>query len=69
MALQFASVVKMPGKNKQKRALVMEAVTRREQSLVLFHLMGKVFYNKRVCGSHFKEQENSLNLILASRKG
>ncbi|KAH7905330.1 Rad17 cell cycle checkpoint protein-domain-containing protein [Hygrophoropsis aurantiaca] len=26
---------------------VLEAVTRREQSLVLFHLMGKVLYNKR----------------------
>ena len=26
---------------------VLEAVTRREQSLVLFHLMGKIFYNKR----------------------
>ncbi|KIJ61820.1 hypothetical protein HYDPIDRAFT_158739 [Hydnomerulius pinastri MD-312] len=26
---------------------VLEAVTRREQSLVLFHLMGKILYNKR----------------------
>ena len=28
---------------------VLEAVTRREQSLVLFHLMGKILYNKRQC--------------------
>lgn len=30
---------------------VLEAVTRREQSLVLFHLMGKILYNKRSSGS------------------
>lgn len=29
---------------------VLEAVTRREQSLVLFHLMGKILYNKRQGG-------------------
>ena len=29
---------------------VLEAVTRREQSLVLFHLMGKILYNKRLHG-------------------
>lgn len=28
---------------------VLEAVTRREQSLALFHLMGKILYNKRQC--------------------
>ena len=28
---------------------VLEVVTRREQSLVLFHLMGKILYNKRRC--------------------
>jgi cell cycle checkpoint protein len=27
--------------------VVLEAVTRRESSLALFHLMGKVLYNKR----------------------
>ncbi|KAG9313631.1 Rad17 cell cycle checkpoint protein-domain-containing protein [Chiua virens] len=27
--------------------VVLEAITRREQSLVLFHLMGKILYNKR----------------------
>jgi cell cycle checkpoint protein len=26
---------------------MLEAVTRREQSLVLFHLLGKILYNKR----------------------
>ena len=29
-------------------AVVLESVTRREQSLVLFHLLGKVLYNKRI---------------------
>jgi len=27
--------------------VVLEAITRRESSLALFHLMGKVLYNKR----------------------
>ncbi|KAI6129591.1 Rad17 cell cycle checkpoint protein-domain-containing protein [Pisolithus croceorrhizus] len=57
MALQFACVSSLSGKSKTKNprnrngsksALAMlEAVTRREQSLVLFHLMGKILYNKR----------------------
>ena len=48
MAMQFACVVQLPSKSKKKGAkLVLESVTRREQSLVLFHLMGKVLYNKR----------------------
>ena len=48
MAMQFACVVQLPSKGKKKGAkLVLESVTRREQSLVLFHLMGKVLYNKR----------------------
>ncbi|KAG6861179.1 hypothetical protein C0995_002986 [Termitomyces sp. Mi166 len=53
MALQFASVVEMTGKTRKKRAsdkdktILLESVTRREQSLVLFHLLGKVLYNKR----------------------
>ncbi|KDQ55490.1 hypothetical protein JAAARDRAFT_195860 [Jaapia argillacea MUCL 33604] len=57
MALQFACGARQPsfepqGKKRKKgttgnsRALL-EAVTRREQSLALFHLMGKVLYNKR----------------------
>jgi len=52
MALQFACIVEIPG-SKQKgvgkkgATVVMEAVTRREQSLQLFHLLGKVLYNKR----------------------
>ncbi|KAI6019829.1 Rad17 cell cycle checkpoint protein-domain-containing protein [Pisolithus orientalis] len=57
MALQFACISPLPGKSKTKNSrnrndtksalAVLEAVTRREQSLVLFHLMGKVLYNKR----------------------
>ncbi|KAG1736111.1 Rad17 cell cycle checkpoint protein-domain-containing protein [Suillus paluster] len=59
MALEFACVVTLPikgtGKGKKRgnttgsggARAVLEAVTRREQSLVLFHLMGKILYNKR----------------------
>ncbi|KAF5381671.1 hypothetical protein D9615_005567 [Tricholomella constricta] len=55
MALQFACIVEMGGKGRKKKggekgkgkAVVLGAVTRREQSLVLFHLLGKVLYNKR----------------------
>lgn len=46
MALQFSCVI--PGKKGKKNAtLILEATTRREQSLALFHLIGKVLYNKR----------------------
>jgi cell cycle checkpoint protein len=51
MALQFACIVEIPGqkrKNTKGARLVVEAVTRREQSLALFHLIGKVLYNKRL---------------------
>jgi cell cycle checkpoint protein len=58
MALQFACVVRLPadrqGKSKATKGagsgsakVILEAITRREQSLALFHLMGKVLYNKR----------------------
>ena len=50
MALQFACIVHKPTQKKKKNighTVVLEAVTRREQSLALFHLLGKVFYNKR----------------------
>lgn len=50
MALQFASVIEMGNKGRKRKngsVVVLESVTRREQSLVLFHLMGKVLYNKR----------------------
>ncbi|KII85455.1 hypothetical protein PLICRDRAFT_56696 [Plicaturopsis crispa FD-325 SS-3] len=57
MALQFACVVDLPGTAAKKRkskggtggstGVVLDAVARREQSLALFHLMGKVLYNKR----------------------
>ncbi|KAG6820461.1 hypothetical protein H0H93_000215 [Arthromyces matolae] len=50
MALQFACVVEMTGKKKgtkKGKSIVLEAVTRREHTLVLFHLLGKVLYNKR----------------------
>ncbi|KLO11926.1 Rad17-domain-containing protein [Schizopora paradoxa] len=48
MALQFSciSVSKGNKKTSGSRALL-EAVTRREQSLHLFHLLGKIMYNKR----------------------
>ena len=63
MALQFACIAPLrlkssKSKTKASRSrnaatgngslAVLEAVTRREQSLVLFHLMGKLLYNKRV---------------------
>jgi cell cycle checkpoint protein len=54
MALQFASVIEIGNKGRKRKsgekgaAAVLESVTRREQSLVLFHLMGKVLYNKRI---------------------
>jgi cell cycle checkpoint protein len=52
-ALQFAFIVQ-PRDKKGKKAIrggggmraIFDAVTRREQSLALFHLLGKVFYNK-----------------------
>ncbi|KAI0353325.1 hypothetical protein OH77DRAFT_1483691 [Trametes cingulata] len=61
MALQFACTAdnsnpsravekgsKRAGKTKGPSArVVLEAVTRREQSLALFHLLGKIMYNKR----------------------
>ncbi|KAJ6551690.1 Rad17 cell cycle checkpoint protein-domain-containing protein [Mycena capillaripes] len=54
MALQFSSVLEMPGSKGRKKnssgsstKQVLEAVTRREQSLHLFHLIGRVLYNKR----------------------
>lgn len=50
MALQFACIVHKPTQKKKKKighTVVLEAVTRREQSLALFHLLGKVLYNKR----------------------
>jgi cell cycle checkpoint protein len=54
MALQFAFVMQ-PRDKKGKKAIrgsanmrgIFDAVTRREQSLALFHLLGKVLYNKR----------------------
>lgn len=50
MALQFACVMQVSSPKaggKGNARAVLEAVTRREQSLVLFHLLGKVLYNKR----------------------
>ena len=50
MALQFAcGTSQQSGKTRKKKdaKLMLECVTRREQSLVLFHLLGKVLYNKR----------------------
>ncbi|KIM70458.1 hypothetical protein SCLCIDRAFT_1142108 [Scleroderma citrinum Foug A] len=62
MALQFACIAPLRPKSEKSKTkgsrgrkavtgngslAVLEAVTRREQSLVLFHLMGKLLYNKR----------------------
>ncbi|KAH6904280.1 Rad17 cell cycle checkpoint protein-domain-containing protein [Coprinopsis sp. MPI-PUGE-AT-0042] len=50
MALQFACLVPGHAQSNQgngRRGVVPEAITRREQSLALFHLIGKVLYNKR----------------------
>lgn len=51
MGLQFACLVQGPKKKRggadSGTVVVTEAVTRREQSLALFHLIGKVLYNKR----------------------
>jgi cell cycle checkpoint protein len=54
MALQFALVVRLGGKKGKETSkggstakVVLNFVTRREQSLALFHLIGKVLYNKR----------------------
>ncbi|EPQ51476.1 hypothetical protein GLOTRDRAFT_48731, partial [Gloeophyllum trabeum ATCC 11539] len=47
MSLQFACT---PSKGKKKAAVprgLLEVVSRREQSLAMFHLLGKVLYNKR----------------------
>ncbi|KAG8998506.1 Cell cycle checkpoint protein rad17 [Tulasnella sp. 427] len=61
MALQFACVVDLEGvgggkgrggKRKGGKGAkgVLEAITQREQSLALFHLLGKLLYNKRAYG-------------------
>ncbi|KAF7318952.1 hypothetical protein HMN09_00231000 [Mycena chlorophos] len=53
MALQFSCIIEPPsgkrkkGSSKANARTLLEAITRREQSLVLFHLLGKVLYNKR----------------------
>lgn len=55
MAVQFACTASATGSNSMTKKkggelnarVVMELVTRREQSLVLFHLLGKLMYNKR----------------------
>ncbi|KAJ4474461.1 Rad17 cell cycle checkpoint protein-domain-containing protein [Lentinula aciculospora] len=47
MALQFACIRMSKRTKGVESQILMESITRREQSLVLFHLMGKVFYNKR----------------------
>ncbi|KAF6752782.1 Rad17 cell cycle checkpoint protein-domain-containing protein [Ephemerocybe angulata] len=50
--LEFACTVELPSKKRRGggeggTTIVLEAVTRRESSLALFHLIGKVLYNKR----------------------
>ena len=50
--LEFACTVELPSKRRRGveagTTIVLEAVTRREQSLALFHLIGKALYNKRM---------------------
>lgn len=41
----------------------MEAVTRREQALHLFHLLGKVLYNKRPSPSIYITNQSQLSLL------
>ncbi|WVQ71805.1 hypothetical protein IAR50_001347 [Cryptococcus sp. DSM 104548] len=43
---------------------VLDAVTRKEQSLNLFHALGKVFYNKRLGDPNEQEDENQETLEL-----
>lgn len=46
--LEFACTIELRSKKRQGgTTIVLESVTRREQSLALFHLIGKVLYNKR----------------------
>ncbi|KAF5391137.1 hypothetical protein D9757_003028 [Collybiopsis confluens] len=47
MALQFASVRLRKDVKAGGPQFLMESITRREQTLALFHLMGKILYNKR----------------------
>jgi cell cycle checkpoint protein len=69
MALQFACGASIPnGKTRKKRdakltTLMLESITRREQSLVLFHLLGKVLYNKRRLRSSSLKTRYSLLFI------
>lgn len=52
MALQFNSVASKKSKKGKKRGAgstaIMEAITKRESSLALFHLIGRILYNKRM---------------------
>ncbi|KAH7100697.1 P-loop containing nucleoside triphosphate hydrolase protein [Auriculariales sp. MPI-PUGE-AT-0066] len=51
MALQFACIMDTPAKKgagkKKGSKDILEAITKRESSLALFHLLGKILYNKR----------------------
>ena len=74
MALQFACTasqhpVKLPKgrgtkKNMKTRGpsatVMLEAITRREQSLALFHLLGKIMYNKSLCFTHISTKSTEL---------
>lgn len=51
MALQFSCIPGKTSKGKKRGSgstVLMEAITRRESSLALFHLIGRVLYNKRM---------------------
>ncbi|KAG9029405.1 Cell cycle checkpoint protein rad17 [Tulasnella sp. JGI-2019a] len=72
MALQFACIVDLPGSKGAGRAKglregkgvkgILEAITQREQSLLLFHLLGKLLYNKRY-GDPEEEEDAPYHLM------
>ena len=71
MALQFACIVHKPSQKKKKNignTVVLEAVTRREQSLALFHLLGKVLYNKRSVILFLSSYNIASNCVLVYRQ-
>lgn len=65
MTLQFACIMEPTSKTKGKKKakeLPIEAVTKREQSLALHHMLGKVLYNKR------KGDPPSLSLTIRAKE-
>lgn len=67
--LEFACTVELPSKKRKGisagTTIVLEAVTRREQSLALFHLIGKVLYNKRIFFHSLVTAVRNIDLLVA----